>query len=155
MTSIVRMGRLSPLPLRLGYLAASLLAWAIIPGCGDGKPYQDTSLNEATVTGVVKAKGEPVTEGGTILFNASNSARHVPTKSATIGPDGRYTIKTYTGLNLVTYGGAIAKNHPGVGLRRDAAEVESGENTFDFDILGEGKNPNFDSSRMPKSRKKR
>jgi hypothetical protein len=130
------------------------LAWAVLPGCGDGKPAHDTSLNEATVSGVVTAKGEPVTTGGTILFNASNSGRIVPTRSATIGPDGRYTIKTYTGLNLVTYEGEIAKKYLGLGLRRDAADVHSGENTLDFDIQGDGKNPDTDFAKMQKQRKK-
>jgi len=139
---------------RAALLSAALLACAISPGCGDGKPYHDTSMNEATVTGVVKAQGEPVTTGGTILFNASNSGRIVPTRAATIGPDGRYTIKTYTGVNVVTYEGEIAKKYPGLGLRRDAAEVQSGENSFDFDILNSGKSPTFDLSKMPKTRKR-
>jgi hypothetical protein len=138
------------------FLAAALLAGAVVPGCGDGKPYQDTSLTEATVSGVVTAKGTPVTEGGTILFNPSNSGRLVPTRSATIGPDGRFTIKTYTGVNVVTYGGEkFAKTYPGVGLRKDSATVESGENNLDFDIQGEGKFSSFDPSRMPKAKKKR
>ena len=41
----------------------AFLIGAAVPGCGDGKPYIDTSLTEATVTGVVTAKGEPVTAG--------------------------------------------------------------------------------------------
>ncbi len=152
MTTIIPIGRAGrcrrPPP-----LAAALLACALLPGCGDGKPYQDTSLNEATVTGVVRAKGQPVTVGGTILFNPSNSGRQVPTRSAEIGPDGRYTIKTYTGDNLVTYGGEVARKHPGVGMRRDYADVKAGENTIDFDILEAGKNPAFDL--MKKARPRR
>jgi hypothetical protein len=139
---------------RAAVLSAAVLACAISPGCGDGKPYQDTSMNEATVSGVVKATGEPVTVGGTILFNASNSGRHVPTRTATIGPDGRYTIKTYTGVNVVTYGGEIATKYPGLGLKRDAAEVQSGENSVDFDIMENSKSPTFDMSKMPKTRKR-
>ena len=107
------------------------------PGCSDGKPSVDTSLNEATVTGVVSANGVPAT-GGTILFNPSNSGRIVPTRSAEIGPDGKYTIKTYTGDNQVTYGGEVAAKNRGVGLRRDYASVQSGENNIDFDVLGAG-----------------
>lgn len=137
------------------FLAAALLVWAAAVGCGDGKPYHDTSLTEATVTGVVTAKGAPVTDGGTIMFNPSNSGRIVPARTAPIGPDGRYTIKTYTGDNLVTYGGEVAKKNRGVGLRRDYANVASGENTFDFDILGDGKNLNTDLSKMPRQKKKR
>jgi hypothetical protein len=134
-------------------LAAALLAWALLPGCDDGKPYQDTSMTEATVTGVVAADGKPVTEGGEIAFNASNSGRHVPTRTATIGPDGRYSIKTYTGDNLVTYGGEVAAKHPGVGLRRDYADVHSGENTYDFDILKGGKSVTIDPSKIQKGRR--
>jgi hypothetical protein len=118
-------------------LAATFLGCAIFPGCGDGKPPHDTSLSEATVSGTVKAKGEPVT-AGTISFNAANSARLVAAKTAQIGPDGRYTLKTYTGDNQVSYGGELAKKYMGVGLRKDFATVKSGENTFDFDVLGEG-----------------
>jgi hypothetical protein len=118
--------------------AIAPLVLAIISGCGDGKPSVDTSRNEATVTGVVTAKGVPVT-GGTIYFNPSNSGRIVPINSAEIGPDGRYTITTYTGDNQVTYGGAVATKNRGVGLRRDFATVRSGENKFDFDVLGAGR----------------
>jgi hypothetical protein len=124
-------------------LAMTLVSWAAIPGCGDGKPSMDTSLTEATVKGVVTAKGVPV-KGGTINFNPSNSGRIVPTRTAEIGPDGTYTIKTNTGDNLVTYGGELAAKHMGVGLKRDYANVQSGENQLDFDVLEGGKNPNID-----------
>jgi hypothetical protein len=133
----------------------ALLGWSAVPGCGgDGKPYHDTSLNEATVTGVVMAKGAPVTEGGTILFNPSNSGRIVPTRTAPIGPDGRYTIKTYTGDNVVTYGGEVAKKYPGLGLRRDYASVQAGENNLDFDIVegGRGRTVDFSKKSNPRTR---
>jgi hypothetical protein len=134
-------------------LAITSLASAAVAGCGDGKPYTDTSLNEATVTGIVTAKGEPVMEG-TIVFNPSNSGRKVPAKTATIGPDGRYTIKTYTGDNQVSYGDAVAKKYRGVGLRKDFASVQSGENQFDFDVLGEGgKSPTIDLTRKGQRKK--
>jgi hypothetical protein len=118
--------------------ASACLGLAIFSGCGDGKPSVDTSHNEATVTGVVTANGVPVT-GGTIYFNPSNSGRIVPIKSAEIGPDGRYTITTYTGDNQVSYGGEVATKNRGVGLRHDFATVQSGENKRDFDVLGAGK----------------
>src|SRR4051794_28974668 len=50
-------------------LAMTLLIVSSGQGCGDGKPYVDKSMNEATVSGIVKVRGKPA-EGGTILFNA-------------------------------------------------------------------------------------
>ncbi len=135
-------------------VAVTLLGAAMVAGCGDGKPYHDTSLTEATVRGVVKANGEPVTEG-TISFNAANSGRLVAARTAEIGPDGHYTLKTYTGDNQVTYGGELAKKHMGVGLRKDFATVQSGENTFDFDVLGPGaKSLPFDVTKKANRRKR-
>ena len=154
MTSFIPIRLVQIMRRRKVFLAMALLAGAVASGCSDGKPYQDTSLNEATVSGVVKAHGEPVTTGGKILFNGSNSGRIVPTRDATIGPDGRYTIKAFTGVNLVKYEGEIATKYPGLGLRQDGVEVQSGENSIDFDIMENSKkSPTFDTSKMPKSRK--
>jgi hypothetical protein len=116
----------------LGLLAASLLQ-----GCGEGKPWVDTSLTEATVSGTVSVKGTPAT-GGKILFNPSNAGRIVPSRIAEIAPDGSYTIKTLTGDNRVTFEGEVATKNVGVGLIKEYAKVESGENHADFDLLGEG-----------------
>jgi hypothetical protein len=118
-------------------LAPALLVLAACVGCGDGKPSVDTSLTEATVSGVVSVKGTPAT-GGQIRFNPSNSGRIVPTRSAEIGPDGRYTIKTLTGDNRVTFDGEVAAKNRGVGLMKEYASVNSGENTIDFDLMGAG-----------------
>jgi hypothetical protein len=112
--------------------------WVLIPllwlaGC-DGKPSVDTSQTEATVTGTVRVRGTPA-EGGTILFNPSNSGRLVPTRSAAIGKDGAYTITTLTGGNQVTFGGEVATKNQGVGLAREYVEVKGGENHADFDLL--------------------
>lgn len=115
----------------------ALITALLLPGCGDGKPAVDTSLTEATVSGIVTVKGTPAT-GGRILFNPSNSDRVVPTRSADIGPDGSYTIKTLTGDNRVTFNGEIATKNRGVGLVKEYARVESGDNHISFDVLGEG-----------------
>ena len=117
--------------------SCALVAACLLQGCGDGKPWVDTSLTEATVTGTVSVKGTPAT-GGKILFNPSNAGRIVPTRTADIGPDGSYTIKTLTGDNRVTFDGEVATKNVGVGLIKEYANVESGENHFDFDLMGEG-----------------
>jgi hypothetical protein len=130
------------------------LGYAASPGCGDGKPGVDTSLTEATVNGVVSIKGVPAT-GGSILFNPSNSGRLVATRSASIGPDGKYTIKTLTGGNQVTFDGDIAIKNKGVGMLKEYVEVQSGTNTADFDLMGPngGKKPNipFEAGGVKKS----
>jgi hypothetical protein len=96
----------------------------------------DTSLTEASVSGIVSVKGVPAA-GGTILFNPSNAGRIVPTRSAPIGLDGAYTIKTLTGINQVSFEGEVATKNRGVGLLKDFAEVASGTNKKDFDLMGD------------------
>jgi hypothetical protein len=123
--------------LRGDIITISVAAAFMVPGCGDGKPSTDTSLNEATVTGKVLVKGVPAA-GGTIYFNPSNSGRIVPARTAEINSDGSYTVKTYTGDNQVTFGGDVAKTNIGVGLLREYASVQSGSNEIDFDLMGPG-----------------
>jgi hypothetical protein len=117
------------LVIALGLIATS--------GCGEGKPWVDTSKTEATVSGLVTVKGTPAT-GGKVLFNPSNAGRIVPTRTADIGTDGHYTIKTLTGDNRVTFEGEVASKNAGVGLLKEYAKVDSGENEVNFDLLGEG-----------------
>jgi hypothetical protein len=114
----------------------ALLTLAPSPGCNDGKPSVDTSRNEATVSGTVKVKGVPA-EGGTIIFNPSNSERIVAARSAPINKDGTYTITTYTGGNQILFEGDLAMKNREIGLLREYVEVQRGTNTADFDLLGE------------------
>ena len=133
----------------------SFLGLVATCGCGDGKPSVDTSRNEATVSGIVSVKGTPA-KGGIIRFNPSNSGRIVPTRSADIGPDGSYTLKTYTGLNSVTFDGEVAAKNRGVGLMREYADIKSGENKIDYDLMGEGaKVGTIDLSKMATKNKRR
>jgi hypothetical protein len=135
------------MPLNISRVRSSLVLVTLAcatSGCGDGKPWVDKSLNEATVTGIVSVKGKPA-DGGTILFNANNSGRTVPIKTAPIGRDGSYSIKTYTGVNQVSFDGEITAKNRGVGLLKEACDVVAGENKADFDLMGEGsgKQPMF------------
>ena len=118
-------------------LALTMTTLTLCQGCGDGKPSVDTSLTEATVSGVVSVRGKPAT-AGLIRFNPSNAGRIVPARTAEIGPDGHYTIKTLTGDNRVTFDGEIAKKNSGLGLMKEYADVKSGENQIDYDLMGKG-----------------
>ncbi len=114
-------------------LAAAMLA-ALGQGCS-GTPSVDTSQTEVTVTGVVKVKGKTAA-GGEISFNPSNYLRKVPAFTAAIGQDGSYSIKTYPGENLVTFGGALAKAYPALGMAKKFCTVSRGGHQEDFDLLG-------------------
>ena len=106
----------------------------IVGGCGGSPPSVDTSHTEATVKGVVKVDGVPATEGD-IVFDAANYKRKdVAARSAPIGKDGTYTIKTLTGANQVRLGGALAHKKPILQREMREVNVASGENTYDFEV---------------------
>src|SRR4051794_33165492 len=90
---------------RLTQLATTGLL-VIIWGCGDAKPSVNSSMTEATVKGTITIRGKPA-NGGTISFDPSNYKRKSePARTASIGKDGSYTIKTLVGLNQVTFSGS-------------------------------------------------
>ncbi len=105
------------------------------PGC-DGRPPVDSSKTEATVTGTVLVKGKPA-KAGEIRFDPSNVDRLVGPRSAPIGPDGTYTIKTYTGGNQIGFAGRLASENPGLFRFKEYFEVQRGENKKNFDLLKE------------------
>jgi hypothetical protein len=79
----------------------ALAIWVAGAGCNAFAPGLSSSTEEATVTGTVRVRGKPVTNGE-ITFRSSNvNRRGAPTKNAPIGKDGRYTITTLVGENFV------------------------------------------------------
>jgi hypothetical protein len=116
-----------------GLMTAAAL-W-ISGGCGgDSPPSVDTSKTEATVKGVVKVAGAPATEGE-VVFNPANSSRKdVAPRSAPIGKDGTYSIKTLTGGNEVRLGGAVAKKNPLLERQSRQVEVKPGESSVDLEF---------------------
>jgi len=109
--------------------AATLLASCGCDSDGGGRPTSSTSKNEVTVTGTVSVAGKPAS-GGNITFDASNIERKdVLPKSATIGKDGKYTVKTYPGDNgvLITITGQPMQY-------RQRHEVSDGDNTYDIEL---------------------
>jgi hypothetical protein len=113
--------------------AATLVT--LVVGCDD-TPSIDTSRNEVPVSGIVNVKGQPAT-GGQISFNPSNRDRKVPAFTAPIGPDGRFTIKTYTGENEVRFAGDVAKDYPMVGMLKKYCNVSGGGQEQNFDLMSD------------------
>jgi hypothetical protein len=103
-----------------------------IGGCEPGPPSVDSSKTEATVKGVVKVAGAPATEGE-IIFDPSNAQRKDEgPRTAKIGKDGSYTIKTLTGRNQVRLGGDLVHKKAILGRETQSVDVKSGEMTYDF-----------------------
>jgi hypothetical protein len=105
----------------------------LVLGCEGGRPSVDTSNTEATVKGVVKINGVPATEGEIAFDPANYKRKDVAQRSAPIGPDGTYTIKTLTGENQIRLGGSLARKKPIAARTAHTLDVKPGENTFDFE----------------------
>ena len=95
------------------------------------------TADEATVRGKVTLGGQPLT-GGQLVFNPANYQRKsVPARTASIGDDGSYTVKTLTGSNMVMVspkkvaarGKATTDPYEMIPL-----EVNPGDNTFNINL---------------------
>src|SRR5687768_16094135 len=84
----------------VGLSMAAMLTVAC--GCsGAGGPAPSSSTAEGTVSGTVKVKGKSVGKGE-ISFDPANARRKdVSARTAPIGKDGTYTVKTLVGSNMV------------------------------------------------------
>lgn len=121
--------------------AAVLLVIGLDLGCGEGKPSVDTSTEEASVKGIIKFKGKPVTKGE-IAFDPSNYQRKSEAaRRAKIGPDGSYTVKTLVGDNRVSFSIAEMARDPALQDYMIPFIVKTGENTFDVDLPPVPSNP--------------
>jgi hypothetical protein len=118
-----------------GLLASACLAG--VWGCGDSPPPVSTSRNEATVKGKVFVKGTPFS-GGEISFDPSNNQRAEAPRTATIGADGTYSLKTLVGDNWVTMRGEQTRSVPELQFAREKVDVKDGDNSLDIKFL-EGK----------------
>jgi hypothetical protein len=114
-------------PQAVGLLGTTLLliGW----GCS-GTPPVDTSMEEATVHGVITIQRKPVTSGR-VIFDPANIKRNVPPRKAEIGKDGSYSIKTLVGENVVKI---EAKEVMKASLEMQfiSTTVAPGDNTFDI-----------------------
>jgi hypothetical protein len=117
-----------------GWLA---LALGAVAGCGNpDAPRMTASMEEATVTGVVRIRGKPVTNGR-IGFRAANINRpDVRPIDTEIGRDGRFTIKTLVGDNSVdvTCKELAQPRNRQLIENEQTIRVRPGENQIDIDI---------------------
>lgn len=100
-------------------------------GCGKGAPSVSTETTEATVRGTVKIKGKPAI-GGEVFFDSSNHRRTANAlRTAPIGKDGTYSIRTFVGENSVQ----VRSSARGSGRGDESVmyAVGAGENVFDID----------------------
>jgi hypothetical protein len=116
----------------VGWLALAL--WMAGGGCGN----PSGSMEEATVKGIVRVRGKPVTNGQ-ITFHASNiNRRNAPTTNAPIGKDGSYTAKTLVGENSVTVicKELFARKNQMLQDLEDGqlVKIQAGENTLDINV---------------------
>jgi len=111
-----------------GLVAAVVTCW----GCdgGTSAPPVSTSTEEANVTGTVTVAGKPATNG-TIQFDPANVERKVMPRTAPIGSDGSYTVKTLVGGNAVTVGTPPLKK--GQSFNK-VVEVKSGDNSVPIEV---------------------
>jgi hypothetical protein len=97
-----------------------------------------SSMEEATVKGIVRVRGKPVTNGQ-ISFRALNVNRqNAPTNNTPIGKDGSYTVKTPVGENsviVVCKELFTRKNQALVDLEEgQMVKIQSGDNTVNIDL---------------------
>ena len=121
------------------WLALALGTTGLVGGCSDA-PRVSGSTEEATVTGIVRVRGKPVTNGR-VTFRSSNINRPTAqTKEAEIGKDGRYTITTLVGENFVEVACKElfeAKNRQMI-ENEQMVKIQSGENTLNIDLPPQG-----------------
>jgi len=120
---------------RTGGLALALLLALTLVGCGSGAPPASSSMEEATVKGKVKQRGNPLAKLE-VRFNASNINRKgAPAAMAVTNDDGSYEVTTVVGENTITFGGpAVSKYSKQLIYFNKSVDVQSGENTVDIEV---------------------
>jgi hypothetical protein len=101
-----------------------------------GAPDVSGSMEEATVKGTVRVRGQPV-NNGTVTFRTANVRRPTaPWHEAPIGKDGTYTVQTLVGENYIEVS-CKELNTPQNRQLLDnerMVKIQSGENTLDIDL---------------------
>jgi hypothetical protein len=121
-----------------GSLSLAIVLAGLMNGCDayPDAPNVSSSLEEATVKGVVRVSGVLV-NNGTIYFKSANIRRpEAKMQEAAIGKDGSYSVTTLVGQNHVEVSCKelhTAKNRRYI-ANETSVQIDSGENTVDIDI---------------------
>ncbi len=112
----------------------ALALWLAGGGCSN----PSGSMAEATVKGIVRVRGKPVTNGQITLRASNSNRRNAPTINGPIGKDGSYTVKALVGENSVTVicKELFARKNEMVQDLEDGqlVNIEAGENTLDINF---------------------
>ena len=118
---------------RWAWLVAPSLALAIIPACGGGTPAASSSGDEVTVSGTVKAEGQPVAKGQIHFDPANVNRKDASARTVAIGPDGTYTITTLVGQNRIRVTDVAAKRNQS--FDEIGRDVRPGEGPLDINLI--------------------
>ena len=122
-----------------GSAAVLVMTALVTAGCDSGIPSVESSMEEAVVNGTVKARGTPLV-GGEVNFNAVNTKRQIGPRTAPIGKDGSFSVKTLVGANIVTvlsakFASKSRKNQvSGLEYDEKTVVVKPGEQKIDLDF---------------------
>ena len=111
-----------------------VLCWLAASGCSSNAPNAESSLTEATVTGRVVSPGKPITKGQVVFDPANVNRPRQAARTAEIGPDGTYQVKTLIGDNRVTVAIPGRPRPAGSPYVQQISRVQPGENQLDITV---------------------
>ena len=119
-----------------GLMAACAVAVFLGGGCGGETSATSaaSSSEEAVVHGTVKVQGKLV-RSGTVSFEPSQGDRSsAMPRTAPIGKDGTYSLKTLVGTNRVYVSAPAFPNEPNAQRLSLECDVRSENNTFNIEF---------------------
>ena len=116
-----------------GLVAACAVTMFLGGGCG-GETSATSSSEEAVVHGTVKVQGKLV-RSGTVSFEPPHGDRSTAMpRTAPIGKDGTYSLKTPVGTNRVYVSAPAFPNEPNAQRLIPECDVRSEHNTFNIEF---------------------
>ena len=118
--------------MRRALTAAALLG--AVAGCDDGTPPVESGMEEVSVKGIVKFRGQPL-DSGEIAFDGANVKRKNGALKTAPVKAGGYEIKALVGGNSVSVHSKAIDRDPGLSANSKFVELKAGEeNKVDIDL---------------------